>query len=76
MNSIILNNIIMKIEKDWKMKSKEYLIEIQKFLDKVDNIENETLRKEIIIQMLRCDEELTKIAEEKFQEYYEQGKKC
>ena len=66
----------MKIEKDWKMKSKEYLIEIQKFLDKVDNIENETLRKEIIIQMLRCDEELTKIAEEKFQEYYEQGKKC
>ena len=48
------NNINMKIEKDWKMKSKEYLIEIQKFLDKVDNIENETLRKEIIIQMLRC----------------------
>ena len=70
------NNINMKIEKDWKMKSKEYLIEIQKFLDKVDNIENETLRKEIIIQMLRCDEELTKIAEGKFQEYYEQGKKC
>ena len=70
------NNINMKIEKDWKMQSKEYLIEIQKFLDKVDNIESETLRKEIIIQMLRCDEELTKIAEEKFQEYYEQGKKC
>lgn len=70
------NNINMKIEKDWKMKNEEYLIEIQKFLDKVDNIEDETLRKEIIIQMLRCDEELTKIAEEKFQEYYEQGKKC
>lgn len=70
------NNINMKIEKDWKMKNEEYLIEIQKFLDKVDNIEDETLRKEIIIQMLRCDEKLTKIAEEKFQEYYEQGKKC
>ena len=44
--------------------------------DKVENIENEALRKEIIIQMLRCDEELTKVAEEKFEEYYEQGKKC
>lgn len=70
------NNINMIIEKDWKTKSKEYLIELQKFLDKVENIENEVLRKEIIIQMLRCDEELTRIAEEKFEEYYEQGKKC
>ena len=70
------NNINMKIEKNWKIQSKEYLTELQKFLDKVENIENEDLRKEIIIQMLRCDEELTKIAEEKFEEYYEQGKRC
>lgn len=70
------NNIFMEIKKNWKKESKSYLTEMQKFLDKVENIENEELKKEIIIQMLKCDEELTKIAEEKFQEYYEQGKKC
>ena len=65
----------MKIEKNWKKESKVYLLEMQNFLDKVENIKDEILRKEIIIQMLKCDEELTKLAEKKFQEYYEQGKK-
>ena len=49
---------------------------MQIFLDKMENIKDETLRKEIIIQMLKCDEELTKLAEKKFEEYYEQGKRC
>ena len=70
------NNTIMEIKKDWKRKSKSYLRELQKFLDKVDNIENEEFRKEIIIQMLKCDEELTKLAEQEFHEYYRQGKEC
>lgn len=69
------DNRNMEIEKDWKSKNKKYLMELQKFLDKAENIENKELRNEIIIQMLKCDEELTKIAEEKFKEYYEQGKK-
>jgi len=69
------NNINMKIDKEWKKESKEYLKEVQKFLDKVDNIENEELKNEIIIQMLKCDNELTKLAEKKFKKYYEQGKK-
>ena len=68
------NNKNMEINKDWK-KSKTYLKELQKFLDKADNIENEELKREIIIQMLKCDDELTKIAEKKFEEYYKQGKK-
>ena len=33
----------------------------------------EELKKEIIIQMLKCDKELTKIAETKFEEYYKKG---
>ena len=57
------------IDRSWKNKNKDYLNEIQKFLDKVENVEDEQLREEIIIQMLKCDEELTKIAEEKFSEY-------
>lgn len=67
-------NISMKIETDWKSKNKTYLSELQKFLDKAANIENKELREELIYQMLRCDKELTKMAEKKFQEYYEQGK--
>ena len=69
----ISNNINMKIDRNWKNESKLYLNELQKFLDKADNIENEELKKEIIIQMLKCDKELTKIAETKFEEYYKKG---
>ena len=57
------NNIDMEIDKKWKTESEAYLNAIQKFLDKAENIENEELREEIIIQMLKCDEELTKLAE-------------
>ena len=63
------NNIDMEKEREWKEKGKAYLNEMQKFLDKAENIENEELKEEIIIQMLKCDEELTKLAEKKFEEY-------
>lgn len=57
------------IEKSrWKNKDKQYLFELQKFLDLVDNIENENLRKMIINQMLKCDRHVTNIAEEIFKE--------
>ena len=69
------NTINMEIDREWKKKSKSYLRELQKFLDKADNIENEALKRDVIMQMLKCDDELTKLAEEKFQEYFEQEKK-
>lgn len=58
------NNNIYKL----KIQSKEYKKELQKFLDKAENIENEDLRFEVICQMLKCDKVLTKIAEQKIQE--------
>ena len=70
------NNTVIQIDKNWKKRNEIYLNSIQKFLDKVANIQNEELREEVIIQMLKCDEELTKMAEKKFQEYYEQGRRC
>ncbi len=48
----------------WKTNNKQYLFELQKFLDLADNIKDEKLRKNIISQMLKCDKCLTKIAEE------------
>ena len=52
------------IEKNkWKNENKEYLFELQKFLDLADNIENENLRKLIINQMIKCDKCITNIAE-------------
>lgn len=54
------------IETDWKKISKEYLKELQKFLDIADNIKEEELRREIINQMLRCDNVLTQFAEQWF----------
>ena len=51
-------------ENMWKTNNKQYLFELQKFLDLADNIKEEKLRKNIISQMLKCDKYLTKIAEE------------
>lgn len=65
------NKNMKKIElknENWKAKSQKYLKELQTFLDKAENIENEELKKEIIFQMLKCDKELTLLAEEKFRE--------
>ena len=70
------NNNMKKIDKNenWKANSQKYLKELQMFLDKAENIQNEELRKEIIFQMLKCDNELTLLAEEMFNKYYLKGK--
>jgi len=54
----------LKNSSDWKEKDKKYLYELQKFLDKAENIENQELKNSIIIQMLKCDKRLTELAEE------------
>ena len=56
-------------KKSWKSNSSKYLKELQAFLDKAESIENEELRKEIIFQMLKCDNELSLLAEEMFKKY-------
>ncbi len=63
----------IKENKEWKERDKEYLKELQNFLDKAENITDETLRNKVVRQMLRCDYVLTKMAENKFQEFYELG---
>lgn len=61
--------------KEWKESNKTYLREIQNFLDKADNIQDNELKQKIIGQMLRCDNILTQIAENRFLEFYELGYK-
>lgn len=51
-----INNI-----KQIKEKDKKYLFELQKFLDTASNIEKEDLRTRVIMQMLKCDDILTKL---------------
>jgi len=53
-----------KYTSDWKEKNEKYLIELQKSLDIAENIEDEELRKSIIVQMIKCDKLLTELAEE------------
>ena len=67
--------ICLSNNREWKEKNKEYLMHVQSFLDKVDNIENEGLKKDIITQMLKCDSILTKLAEEEFVKQYKKGQK-
>lgn len=62
--------------REWKEKNKKYLKELQNFWDKADNIADELLRQKVIEQMLRCDDTLTKLAEEKFKYFYEMGYKA
>lgn len=56
----------------WKASSQKYLKELQAFLDKAENIENEELRKEVIFQMLKCDNKLTLLAENIFKKIKEE----
>ena len=58
-------------EPEWKYKNKQYQIELEKFLDKVDNVKDENLRLEIIYQMHRCDNVLTQICENMVKKYKE-----
>ncbi len=48
--------------KDWKEKNKRYLHQLQKFLDATDSIEKDDTKKNVIAQMLRCDQILTDLA--------------
>ena len=61
----VIENLNNK-EHCWKTTNEQYLKKIQKFLDIVDNVSDEKLRKRIIIEMLKCDETVTKLAEEEF----------
>ena len=65
----------IEVDRNWKDKDKEYLKELQSFFDKADNIVDEDLKKKIIGQMLRCDYILTRIAENRFNEFYKLGYK-
>lgn len=62
------NNELKKefYSRDWKEKNEKYIIELNKFFDIVDNVENKDLKLRIIYQMLKCDKILTEMAEEKF----------
>ena len=57
-----------KKESRWKNEDEIYLFELQKFLDVVENVQEEDLRREIIAQMLKCDKRITQLAEKIFQE--------
>ncbi len=65
----------MKKNRSWKEENKKYLKELQNFFDKADNIADENLRNKIVGQMLRCDEILTRIAENRFEEFFKMGYK-
>ena len=44
--------------------NEKYLFELQKFLDLLDNVKEEKLRKELIYQLNRFDKVITEIAEQ------------
>lgn len=63
------------VSREWKEKNDLYLIELQRFFDIVDNIQDCELRQRLLGQMLICDNVLTEIAEKKFNDFYEKGYK-
>ena len=60
---------------DWKNKNKEYLSELQRFLDKAEQIEDEEIKNEIIVQMIKCDDVLTNLCQEKMAKVYKECNK-
>lgn len=73
---VILEVMKMKKQtKKWKESNKEYLKELQAFLDAVENVKNKELRDSIRYHMLKCDDIVTTLAEDMFSVYYEEGAK-
>ena len=66
---------IQKIDRRWKDENKLYLRELQRFLDRVDSIEDCELRRSVTNQMMICDKVLTEIAEDMFMSFYDEGYK-
>ena len=62
------------MNREWKNKNEEYLRELQKMLDIIDNVKDEDLKDRIIKQCLKCDNILTEISEDLFYLYYIKGK--
>ena len=65
----------LPVDREWKEKNQEYIMELERFLDRTDSIKDEQLRREIIARMLICDKVLTELAEQKFLEKYNEDKK-
>lgn len=61
---MIIKNTIEE-KHNWKFENKQYLRELTKFMDLTEQIKDKELKEQIITQMLKCDMELTKFAEEK-----------
>lgn len=64
---------IQTIDRKWKEGNKLYLRELQRFLDRVDSIEDYELRRSVVNQMMICDNVLTEIAETMFMNFYDEG---
>ena len=60
---------------DWKNKDANYLRELQRFLDMSDLIENKEVRQKVVAQMLKCDNTLTELCQEKIQEIFKNSNK-
>lgn len=53
---------LVNSEDEWKTKNNRYLKELQKMFDIVENVEDEDLKRRIIIQYLKCDSVITELA--------------
>ena len=58
------------IEQSWKNSNQNYILALEKFLDRASNIKEEELRNSIINNMLACDRILTEISEEEFRKIH------
>jgi len=53
-------------KRTWKNTNEEYIFQLDKMFDLIDNIKDDFLRIQIRNQVIKCDKTLTKIAEETF----------
>lgn len=56
-------NEIANCNQGWKTNDKNYIRELQKMFDIIENVTDEELRNRIIIQYLKCDKIITELAE-------------
>ena len=65
----------LPVDREWKEKNQENIMEIERIIDRPHSIKDEQLRREIRPRKLICDNVLTELAEQKFLEKYNEGHK-
>lgn len=73
MKYFLVENRKIKLNPEWQYEEPEYIKSVEKLMDRMDQIQNETLKQELIGNMIKCHTILINNCEKIFTKMYLKG---